>query len=158
MKTPKRNDPSHRRGGSLLVWDSGPLSLLATAGALHTAGHQCVCARHAQAAKDALTMSQVDVVVVDVGDDAPAVLDSIVEMRSMKGYETLPVVMIADDAWRGLERRVETMEIPTRALFKPIDPGSLLAVVDGLLWMPSLVQNHRRRGTRPGKVGWVTLD
>jgi hypothetical protein len=30
-------------------------------------------------------------------------------------------------------------------------------VVEQLLWMPQVVASHRRRGTRPGRPGWVSL-
>ena len=144
-------------GGSLVVWDANPLSLLATAGALHTAGHRCVCARHDRAAMEALSMTTQDAVVVDVGDRTPEVLETIERMRQVDGYEGLPVIMIATPQWSGLERKAEAMEATTRCLFKPIDPGSLLAVVESILWMPALVRSHRRRGTRPARSGWVTL-
>ena len=144
-------------GGSLVVWDANPLSLLATAGALHTAGHRCICARHDRAAMEALSMTTQDAVVVDVGDRTPEVLETIERMREVAGYEGLPVIMIATPQWSGLERKAEAMEATTRCLFKPIDPGSLLAVVESILWMPALVRSHRRRGTRPARSGWVTL-
>lgn len=155
-----RSDRSHKPAGSLLVWDADPLSLLATAGALHSAGHQCICARNAAAATEAVTHPSAErpsVIIADVGKDAPAVLETLAKIRQTPGAENIPAVLIAEVQWSGLEKRIETLAAPTRCLFKPIDPQSMIAVVDALLWMPALEQAHRRKGTRPTKSGWVSL-
>lgn len=153
--------PSSPAGGSLLVWDQDPLSLLATAGALHTAGHRCVCARNASAVVQATTPTAggeaPSALIIDVGNDAGAALKTLAQVREIHGNENLPAVLVATTDWAGLEKKVEAIEAPTRCLFKPIDPQSLIAVVDSLLWMPTLEQAHRRRGSRPAKSGWVTL-
>jgi len=69
----------------------------------------------------------------------------------------LPAIMIADTKWAGLEKKTETLSAMTRCLFKPIDPGSLIAVAEQLLTLPPIIASHRRRGTRPGRPGWVSL-
>lgn len=144
-------------GGNLVIVDPNALSLLATAGAMHSSGHHCVCARNHLAALDALSMDVQDAMVIDVGDDAAAALELVSQARQVDGYQHLPVVLIADAAWAGLEIKAEAMPVATRCLFKPIDPHSLLAVVDRLLWMPTLVRHHRSKGSRPIQNGWVTL-
>ncbi len=127
------------------------------AGVLHSQGYGCVCARDGAAAVQALRMGTQDLLVCDVGDDAAAALATLEEMRSTDGYQELPAVMIAESKWAGLEKKAEGMKQATRCLFKPIDPNSLIAVVDQILWMPSLVAAHRRRGSSPNRPGWVTL-
>ena len=117
-----------------------------------------MCARSADAAIKALSDRHQDLVLWDVGDDAVAVLEAIEQMRRLPDYEQLPVVMVAESRWSGLEKKAEAMPHASRCLFKPIDPNALIAVVDQLLWMPSLVQSHRRKGTRPSRAGWTTLD
>jgi CheY-like chemotaxis protein len=102
-------------------------------------------------------MGTQDLLVCDVGNDAAAALGTIDEMRAVPGYEQLPAVLIADSRWAGLEKKAETKTAATRCLFKPIDPNSLIAVVDEVLWMPSLVDAHRRRGSTPNRPGWITL-
>lgn len=124
---------------------------------MHSQGYGCVCARTAEGAIEALQMKTQDLLLWDVADDPATVLETIDQMRTLADYQQLAVVMLADSRWAGLEKKAEAMSVPTRCLFKPIDPNSLLAVVDHLLWMPSLVSAHRRRGSKPSRPGWVTL-
>jgi len=147
----------NKNRGTILVIDTTPLSLIALAGVMDTDGYACICARTPSAATEAMRLDKIDIVVCDVGDDAPAMLESLATLRSMVGESELPAVLIADQRWVGLEKRIESLGGTTRCLFKPIDPGSLLAVVEQLLWMPQVVAAHRRRGTRPGRPGWVSL-
>lgn len=137
--------------------DPSPLSLLALAGVLHSQGHGCICAHDERAALEALNMGVQDLLVCDVGQDATAALQTLAAMRAVEGHQELPAVLIAESRWAGLEKKTESMKQATRCLFKPIDPNSLTAVVDQVLWMPSLVASHRRRGTSPHRPGWVTL-
>ena len=142
---------------SIVVVDPDPLSLIATAGVLHTQGYNCTCARTGAAAVQALQMARQDLVVWDVADDAAAAIENLDKMRKLPDYEQLPAILIAESRWSGLETKTEAMTTPTRCLFKPIDPNSLFAVVDHLLWMPTLISAHRRKGSTPNRNGWVTL-
>jgi DNA-binding NtrC family response regulator len=151
-----QGDRSAQRG-TILVIDPAPLSLIALAGVLDTEGYTCICARTAAAAREAMRGQKIETVVCDVADDAPAMLELLAELRTLAGEAELPAVLIADQRWVGLEKKVESLDGTTRCLFKPIDPGSLLAVVEQLLWMPQIVSGHRKRGTRPGRPGWVSL-
>jgi len=155
---PDADTPSQSKTrGTVLVIDTTPLSLIAMAGVLDTDGYGCICARTPAAATEAMRLDKIDIVVCDVGDDAPAMLELLANLRSMGAESELPAVLIADQRWVGLEKRIESLGGTTRCLFKPIDPGSMLAVVEQLLWMPQVVAAHRRRGTRPGRPGWVSL-
>jgi len=161
-RSPGANSRSEAPGeskqrGTILVVDTTPLSLIALAGVLDTDGYSCICARTSAAALEATGLDKIDIVVCDVGDDAPAMLDLLADLRTKVGETELPAVLIADQRWVGLEKKIESLGGTTRCLFKPIDPGSLLAVVEQLLWMPQVVAAHRRRGTRPGRPGWVSL-
>lgn len=142
---------------SIVVLDPSPISLLALAGVLDSQGYGCVCARDGDAAVEALSMGTQDMVVADVADDAAAALATIERMRATASYQQLPAVLIAEPRWAGLERKIEVMKPATRCLFKPIDPNALIAVVDQVLWMPQLVDAHRRRGSSPSRPGWLTL-
>lgn len=150
-------DSSKRKRASIIVLDPSPLSLLALAGVLDSQGYDCICARDGSAAETSLQMGRQDLLVCDVGDDAPSALGVVESLRSKPGYEGLPAILLADARWAGLEKRTEAMQAATRCLFKPIDPASLMAVVDQTLWMPTLVTAHRRRGSTPQRPGWVTL-
>ena len=149
--------PTSRQPASIIVLDPSPISLLALAGVLDSQGYGCVCARDHAAAISALEMGRQDLLVCDVGNDAAAALETVAEMRATEGYAELPAIMIAEGRWAGLEKKIEAMRQATRCLFKPIDPNSLIAVVDQVLWMPTLVASHRRRGSTPKRPGWVTL-
>ncbi|TWT52785.1 hybrid sensory kinase in two-component regulatory system with RcsB and YojN [Rubripirellula amarantea] len=154
----RKDDPGSRnQPASIIVWDPSPLSLLALAGVLDSQGYRCICARDGESVIKALSMGRQDLIVCDVADDADAALATVAQVRQVVGYEQLPVVMIADSKWAGLEKKAEAATQATRCLFKPIDPNSLIAVVDQILWMPSLIDSHRRRGSRPSRPGWVTL-
>lgn len=156
---PPHTDSKQESGkkASIVVLDPSPISLLALAGALHSQGYACICARDGKAALAALEMGAQDLLVCDVGDDAAAALDVLEELRSHEAHVQLPAVFLAESRWAGLEKKTEGMPIATRCLFKPIDPNALIAVVDQVLWMPSLVSTHRRRGSSPSRPGWVTL-
>jgi CheY-like chemotaxis protein len=148
---------SARQRASIVVLDPSPISLLALAGVLDAQGYGCTCARSGDAAVEALAMTQQDLLVCDVADDAAAALETLEKMRAVEGYQDLAAVLIAEGRWAGLEKKTEAFPQATRCLFKPIDPHSLIAVVDQVLWMPTLVASHRRRGTSPNRQGWVTL-
>jgi len=142
---------------SVLVVDPSPLSLIALAGVLDSQGYGCICARTLDGAISAMSLGQIDLVVCDVADDAAAALEMLLALRSRDGQANLPVILIADSRWAGLEKKTESLSAVTRCLFKPIDPGALIAVAEQLLVMPALTASHRRRGTRPGRPGWVSL-
>lgn len=142
---------------TILVVDSSPITLIATAAVLDSQGYACICAGSHQAAEKAISQEPLDAVVIDVGDDAEAALQFIAHLRSASGTTGLPAVMIADSRWAGLQQRCEAMR-SVRCLFKPIDVNVLLDIVHQSLWMPQLVSGHRRRGTRPQRPGWVNLQ
>ena len=141
---------------TILVVDPSPITLIATAGVLDSQGYGCICARTAEAAEKAAGQDMLDAVVIDVADDAEAALQLVTRLRSVSGSPELPVLLIADSCWAGLQQRCEAIPA-ARCLFKPIDPNALLDLVHHSLWMPPLMGNHRRRGTRPQRPGWVSL-
>jgi len=150
--------PHDRRcSGRILVIDADPISLVAMAGVLDAEGFECLCARSLDAACKAVDAHPLDLVVCDVGNDPSVVLEGLARMRASDGRASLGAVLIADSCWSGLERKTERLTA-THCLFKPIDPSSLLPVVEQAIWMPHLIETHRRRGTRPSRPGWLKLD
>ncbi|MCC9641237.1 hypothetical protein LOC71_03050 [Rhodopirellula sp. JC740] len=101
--------------------------------------------------------SEIDLLVWDVGDAPMEALATIEHIRNTHPFQQLPVVILAESKWAGLEKKTELASTPTHCLFKPIDPKSLITIAQHLLWMPSLQATHRQRGTRPNRPGWVTL-
>ncbi|WP_164101225.1 response regulator [Candidatus Laterigemmans baculatus] len=140
----------------ILVVDPNPITLIATAGALDSHGYACICARTAVAAEKAAAQDALDAVVIEVADDAEAALALVAKLREVSGSAELPVLLVADGCWAGLQQRCEALAA-VRCLFKPIDPNALLDLLQHSLWMPPLPPHHRRRGTRPNRPGWVSL-
>jgi response regulator RpfG family c-di-GMP phosphodiesterase len=157
MPTPQPTTVNAATRGTVLVVDPSSLSLIALAGVFDSQSFACICARTLDSAISAMTMGPLDLVVCDVANDAPAALEMLVALRAHQDHADLPAILIADAKWAGLEKKTEMLPAVTRCLFKPIDPGSLVAVAEQLLVMPHLVAAHRRRGTRPGRPGWVSL-
>jgi len=158
MQNQLRHDGGSKKNASVLIVDPNPLSLIATAGVLHYHGYVCTCARTASSAQQAARETALDLLLWDVADDAAAVLESLAQLRLIVGLDHLPSILFAESRWAGLEKKTQQLSIPTRTLFKPIDPDALMAVVEQLLWMPSLISLHRKRGTKPSRTGWVTLE
>lgn len=146
---------------TILVVDPSPITLIAMAGTLDAQGYACICARSHEAATKAIAQDPIDAIVVDVGDDAEAVLAWLARLRQSDETAGLPAVIVADACWAGLQQRCEGLSSgakgSVRCLFKPIDPNALLDIVHQSLWMPQLLSGHRRRGTRPTRPGWVGL-
>lgn len=157
MPNSAENNASAKSRATVLVIDASPLSLTATAGVLDTQGYACICAKTLDQAISAMSMGPIDLVVCDVGNDAPAALETLVALRSKEDNADLPAIMIADVKWAGLEKKTEKLSAVTRCLYQPIDSGALIAVAEQLLILPQIVASHRRRGTRPGRTGWVSL-
>lgn len=165
----RRQDDGHPASTSrVLVVDSKPLSLLATAGVLHHAGMQCVCAGSIAALRKACGLDHaqdesgpgiplIDLLVWDVGEIVPAVMSELAALRDTPVYRDLPAILIADSKWAGLQLKTEAMEATTHCLFQPIDPKSLTVIAEQLLWMPAMQSIHRHKGSRPSRPGWVGL-
>ena len=148
---------SQKTRATALIVDPSPLSLMAMAGLFDGQSYNCICARTFDQALTAMSMGHIDLVVCDVTDDAPGALEMLMALRSRDAQADLPAILIAEATWAGLEKKTEMLAAVTRCLFKPIDAGSLIAVAEQLLVIPHLVSGHRRRGTRPGRPGWVSL-
>ena len=142
--------------GSIIVVDSDPASLLTLAGILHSQGYRCVCARSFQSVLESEHLDPTDLIVWDVGDQAPTALQSLTALRGRTGSHTA-AILLADHRWAGLEQKAELVPEATRVLFKPIDPNVLMALASQLLLTETLVQSHQKRGSRPSRPGWVKL-
>ena len=153
-----RTDPpaSINPSGTVFVVDSDPASLLTLAGALHSKGYKCICARTIESVQQSSDLAPADLLVWDVGDGAPEALRKLESFRG-QGREGQSAILLAEHRWAGLERQAESIPQATRVLFKPVDPNVLLALADQLVLTEVLVQTHHRRGTRPSRPGWVKL-
>lgn len=150
------SDPSNK--ATILVVDASPIGVTATAGVLDTQGYDCYCARTAGAAGKAVDSTTIDLMVWDVGDDAMQAIEQIQDLREQyaKQLADVPVILIADGCWAGLEQRLDSVA-PARCLFKPLDPNTLIDLVQQALWVPHIIRGHHMGGKKANRPGWVSL-
>ncbi|SMP62149.1 hypothetical protein SAMN06265222_107247 [Neorhodopirellula lusitana] len=77
MKPNVTSNQVFKNNATVVVADSKPLSLLATAGVLHQAGMQCVCARTPEAVRKAFGISESD---GDSNADIQKLADDLIDM------------------------------------------------------------------------------
>lgn len=126
--TSLRIDHSPPPMARVLVFDTRPIRLIATAGVLDSQGYECICAGALSAANIALKDGSFDLIVADVGDDAPEVLLWVERLRQAAPHQDVPVVLIAGQQWAGLHMHCDSYTAATPVLYEPIDPSVLLAV------------------------------
>lgn len=146
------------QAATILVVDPSPISLTAVAGVLDTQGYECYCARTAEAAEKAIESAPVDLVVWDVADDAADAMTQIEALRTSHGAKIaeVPFILLADSCWAGLETRIDIIS-PARCLFKPLDPNTLIDLVQQALWVPHIIRGHHLGKKKANRPGWITL-
>lgn len=148
----------HRGKATVLVVDPRPISLTAVAAVVDTQGYECFCARTAEAASKALDQSPIDLVLWDVADDAAAAIDEISALRQHHpaALADVPIIVLAESRWAGLETRLDQIS-PARCLFKPLDPNTLIDLIQQSLWVPHVVRGHHLNASKPHRPGWIQL-
>jgi len=145
---------SQSPNATILVVDPSPISLTAVAGVLDTQGYECYCARTADAAQKAVKTTAIDLIVWDVGNDAAVAITEMQALRS--GLADVPIIVLAESCWAGLETRLDLIA-PSRCLFKPLDPATLIDLVQQSLWVPHVLRGHHLTRQRTERPGWITL-
>lgn len=120
----------------IIVINSDPLTLTATAATLHYGGNECICARDAEAAWKAVRNYEIDLIVCD--NDLPDVcgVELIRAIRSEDGMQDTPIILIGDEGSPAVIDQVHSAGA-TFYLRKPFDPQVLVELVDKSLWMPA---------------------
>ncbi|QDV70088.1 transcriptional regulatory protein ZraR [Rosistilla carotiformis] len=148
----------HRGSATVLVVDPRPVSLTALAAVIDSQGYECYCARNAKAACKAVEQRPIDMILWDVADDAAAAIDQIHALRELhpEPLADVPVILIAESCWAGLETRLDPIS-PARCLFKPLDPNTLIDLIQQSLWVPHVIRGHHLNVKKPLQPGWVKL-
>lgn len=132
----------------ILIVDEDPLTLTGVAATLDMAGHECHCARDAEAAIKAARSLSLDLIICDVGVDESRGLELCQELRRAQGNDEVPILFVSSDHAPDLVRRAHEAG-GTYYLRKPFDPDVLVELAAKALWMPHLVRTHVRRAEQP---------
>ena len=125
----------------ILVIDEDPLTLTGVAATLEMAGHECHCARDAEASLKAARSLNLDLIICDVNVGQDSGLELCQEMRSEDGNQDVPVLFVSSSQLPDIIRRTHEAG-GTYYLRKPFDPDVLIELVGKALWMPHLVKSR----------------
>lgn len=128
----------------VLVIDSDPVSMLATAATLHGEKFEVHCAQDPAAALTAARQNPIDLVVCDVDLDGSSGLDVVLAITQLPQRTDVPALFISSSQMADVvSRRFRNGS----ALFlrRPFSPQLLIDLVDKSLWMPHLVKTHIHR-------------
>ncbi len=125
----------------LLVIDSDPISLTATAAVLHCSNYEVHCAQDRQAAVSAAADCELDLILCDLDIGGTAGNEIVDEIHALRDRGDVPVM------YASACQLPEVILKSSRGggvyhLRKPFDPQVLLELVDKALWMPHLVTSH----------------
>ena len=153
------SQPLRRQKATILVVDSSPVGLTVVAGVLDSQGYECYCARTCEAASKAIDQGVIDLILWDVTDDAAVSLAEIQSLRDKHSDKLADVsfILLADNCWAGLETRLDPIG-PARCLFKPLDPNTLIDLVQQALWVPHVIRGHHMGRKKSNHPGWIQLN
>lgn len=140
----------------ILLIDNDPVTLAGLAAVLDAGGHECHCARDAQATVKALELLDLDLIVCNVdfdGQSSPVLYRRLTDAGKQR---EIPLVFLSSGDPHPL--LVEALA-GGGAYFlpNPVSAERLLQAVEGALWMPHLVRRRGRMdasvspGVRPGR-------
>ncbi|MEX2175915.1 MAG: response regulator [Pirellulaceae bacterium] len=125
----------------ILIIDEDPLTLLAAAATLDTAGYICHCARGRQSALKAAATIGLDLVICDVHLADESGLEVCRDLRRLPGMQDVPVMFVSASQLPDIVRRSHEAG-GAYYLRKPFDPDVLVELVAKALWLPHLVQSR----------------
>lgn len=128
----------------VLVIDSNPLTMTATAATLHTRGHEVHCARDRNAALQAARDFPLDLILCDTDLNGEDGIDLVEELRHLPDRNDVPAMFVSATQLPDVILRSHKLGSCFH-LRKPFDPNVLLELVDKALWMPHLVKSHVNR-------------
>lgn len=128
----------------ILIVDSDPLALSATAATLQTRHYEVHCAQNASVAHRLVRDFPLDLIVCDIdlrGTDGVELVDA---LRAVPDRSDVPAMFVSTRQLPDVILRSHKHGSSFH-LRKPFDPNILLELVDKALWMPHLVKNHINR-------------
>jgi CheY-like chemotaxis protein len=132
----------------ILIIDHDPIMLTGTAAVLHTAGHECHCARNSQAAVKAARTLALDLIICDVSLGGESGLELCRHIRSLPGCMDVPVMFVSSHQVPDIVRRSHEAG-GAYYLRKPFDPEVLIELVGKALWMPHVVSGKMKSSNEP---------
>ncbi len=142
----------------VLVIESDPLMLTAMGSALKSGGHVPVLARTEQVANDSIAAGEFDAIVLSIADTT-AGCQFANRLRSFENTCDTPIIFLVDDL-SGVDSQKLASQGGVFSLLKPVEPDTLLDVVEKALWLPHIANSHnhlisKRQQTRA--KDWTTL-
>ncbi len=149
---------------TVLVIDSDPLMLTAIGSVLDMQGHRCVLARNEAMALDAIGKGEFDVIVLSI-DQLERGCGFAAKLRSCEGMglvvnRDVPIIFLVPELSSSWIPKLSAQG-GVVSLLKPIDPYSLIDLVERALWMPHVAKG---RGGAPAahlitrQSDWVKLS
>jgi CheY-like chemotaxis protein len=142
----------------VLVIEPDPLMLTAMAAVLDMQGHRALLARSETVAAEAIAAQAIDLIVLSI-DQLDAGTAYAARLRQIPATRDVPIIFLTPElspAW--------TAQLQAQGgvfcLLKPIDPHSLLELVEKTLWMPHLAQRRVQPPTAHfhKTADWVRLQ
>lgn len=151
---------------SVLVIDNDPLMLTAIGSVLDMQGHRCVLARNEVMALDSITKHQFDVIVLSI-DQLQRGCDFAAKLRSAEGQadgrqavnRDVPIVFLVPELSSTWQPKLAACG-GVFSLLQPVDPYSLIDLVEKALWMPHLAKgrNEAPAAHLSMQKDWVKLS
>lgn len=124
----------------ILIVDEDPLTLTGVAAVLHLSGHECHCARGAEAAWKAVRSLDLDLILLNADAKSDG-LRLCCELKKDPRSAEIPILLMSSDERPEIVREAHDAGA-TYYLRKPFDPDVLTELVEKALWLPHLVNHH----------------
>ncbi len=147
---------------TVLVIDPDPLMLTAIGSVLDMQGHRCVLARNEAMALDSIAAGQFDVIVLSI-EQLQRGCDFAARLRGSEAqpavHRDVPIIFLVPELSSHWLPKLSACG-GVFSLLKPIDPYSLIDLVEKALWMPHVAKG--RSGTPAAHLSqqndWVKLS
>jgi CheY-like chemotaxis protein len=127
---------------------------------LNSAGHRAVIARSEKIAIQSIQEGTFDAIVLSI-EEIQAGCEFATRLRSLPATIDTPIIFLVNE----LSAKSSEMLANHGGVFsilKPVQPDSLVDLVEKALWLPHIARSHQNRGrsmerTAPTAYDWVTL-
>ncbi len=145
---------------TVLIIEPDPLMLTAMGSVLNTAGHHAVIARSEKIAVQSIQQGQFDAIVLSV-DEIQAGCEFASRLRSLPATVDTPIIFLVNDLSPNSSEMLANHG-GVFSMLKPVQPDSLVDLVEKALWLPHIAHSHQSKGraserTPQAARDWVTL-